>query len=126
MNFMDRKGQSLVLFVLLLPIMIGMLAIVIDVGKMLYEKEHMDSVSEMVLEVALDGNMNLTEVKDLLRYNLEECDVEVIYNNGEYIVKSRTQVEGIFSKLFGFSGFTIYSESNGRIQDGKSYIIKQK
>ena len=40
---MNNKGQSLVLFVLLIPIILGIITLVIDVGKSLVEKNSINN-----------------------------------------------------------------------------------
>ena len=62
---MNRKGQALVEFVLILPILIFIVLSIIDIGRIMIMKNH--------LEVLIgDIDANTTSVKDL------EYDVEVI------------------------------------------------
>ena len=62
---LNNKGQSLVLFVLLLPIMLGIMALVIDVGNVFVKKNHIDNVIMMVMDVTLDKDLKQDEVEKM-------------------------------------------------------------
>ena len=59
---MNNKGQSLVLFVVIMPIILLMFVLVYDIGNAMYEKNKLSNVSYMVIDYALD-NMDTTQVK---------------------------------------------------------------
>lgn len=107
---LNRKGQTLVLFVILLPIMIGIMALVIDAGNAMYEKNHVDQVIEMSVEMFNSNKISFDEMKELLKNNLEGSSIEVVIDNDKINVKSSSYVSGIFSKLFGTQGFHIKSD----------------
>ena len=67
----DRKGQSLVLFVLLLPLILGIMILVFDIGNAQVEKNKTNNTIEMILEIALEDNLQTAEIQSLLRKNLE-------------------------------------------------------
>ena len=123
---LNRKGQSLVLFVLLLPIMLGIMALVIDCGNAMVLKSHIDHSLELVLEIALDKEMDDVEISNLLKYNLEGVNNKLIVSDKEIKIVSSTEYKGVFSKVFGFSFFPIQSEYVGSIQNGKVVIDKKK
>ena len=123
---LNRKGQSLVLFVLLLPIMLGIMAFVIDVGNAIYVKNDINNAILMVMDVALDKQMQQEDIEVLLHYNLEENQNIVVVRDDVVVIESKTHVKGIFSKLFGFEGFLIDSEYEGSIRDGKKVTNKKK
>ena len=60
---MNNKGQSLVLFVLLMPIILGIIVLVVDVGKSLVEKNSINNKIELVMEYGLEDNLILVSSK---------------------------------------------------------------
>ena len=50
---LNNKGQSLVLFILIIPMLIGIAALVIDVGNAYNQKNEMNNAIELVLEYGL-------------------------------------------------------------------------
>lgn len=140
---LNNKGQSLVLFIIFIPILLGIMALVIDLGNAISKKAEIDSVLELVLDYGLDSkeefleyeepeylNEELINWKDdlklLLNYNLNNIDSEVIINNNKLIISSDYYVEGIFSNILNIKGFKIESEYIGYIEDNEKQIEKIK
>ena len=51
---MNNKGQSLVLFCLVIPIIVGVIVLVVDAGNALIKKNSLDNITEVVLDYGLD------------------------------------------------------------------------
>ena len=52
---LNNKGQSLVMFIILIPIFLLIITLVYDVGNALYEKNRLSNTSYMVIEYGLDN-----------------------------------------------------------------------
>ena len=125
---LNNKGQSLVLFILIIPIILGIMVLVIDLGNALTKKNEIDKSIEFVLEYYLSDNnwetiyqknnnsIGVNALEVLLEYNLK--DIEPIINTSDelIIIKVETDVEGIFSKILNIKGFKIESEYNGYLE----------
>ena len=73
-NKNDNKGQALIEFVLILPILIFMLLAFIDIGKMIILKNHLESLLS-------DINIKTESIKDLeyeIKFTREEKGEEVV------------------------------------------------
>lgn len=122
---MNNKGQSLVLFVLLLPIMIGIIALVFDVSMIINQKQEQESVLEMTLQYSLEEeNIEKEQIEELINKNLENANVEVTFKEESIYIEVQDEVDGIFSKLLGFSKFQIKSKYQGYIEQEKKKIEK--
>lgn len=143
MKKLNNKGQSLILFIIFLPILLGIMALVVDVGNALSKKSEQDNVIEYILNYGLETgevffknndeyyyNEELVNWKDdlkiLLDYNLENSNNEIVLNEKEIIIKSKSYVEGIFSNILNIKGFKIESEYKGYIENDKKIIQKEK
>ena len=87
---MNKKGQALVEFVLILPILIFIVMAFIDVGRLMIMKNHLESVLGSV-------DIDTTKVED------KEYQIELTKNsNGEVELKSCIEVmtPGL-DKIFG-------------------------
>ena len=51
---MNNKGQTLVLFVLILPIIVFIMLLVIDVSNMFITKQELNNINKIVLNYGLD------------------------------------------------------------------------
>ena len=137
MKNLNNKGQSLVLFVLFVPLLLGIMALVVDLGNALVKKSEIDSVVEIVLESELkntyiddstlnniDNNTRISNIEVLLDYNLELGDYSVLVNDDVIVIKVNTYVEGIFSRILNIRGFKVISEYKGYLES--TYIEKIK
>ena len=123
---MNNKGQSLVLFILMIPILIGIIALVVDLGNAWVEKNKLDNITEIVLEYSLEENeIEEKKVEELMNYNTNKKNSNITINNNVITIETKTYTEGIFSKLLNIPGFKIISKYKGYIKDNKSVIEKE-
>lgn len=145
----NNKGQSLVLFILLIPILLGIMALVIDVGQAFNQKNELDNTIEFILDYALSSpdttnkqsdkapfeesnpnQVNLesrkTDIEVLLNYNLKNNNNKLQIKDNIITITSKTYVEGIFSNIINMKGFEIESEYKGYLQDDKKVIERIK
>lgn len=122
---MNNKGQSLVLFILIIPILIGIMAIVIDCGKVFLCKNRQENVLTLALEYGLTGEKN-TVIEDILDKNFDDGEHKVVWNGDKVSIVVHEKVNGVFSSLFGFSTFDVVSQYQGSVIEGKKRIEKVK
>lgn len=140
---LNNKGQSLVLFIIFIPILLGIMVLVIDLGNAISKKSEIDNVLELVIDYGLEKgeafleyeepeylNEDLINWKDelnlLLNYNLNNIDREIVINNKKLIISSDYYIEGIFSNILNIKGFKIESEYIGYIENNEKIIKKNK
>ena len=85
---MNNKGQTLVIFVIILPILLIMLTLIIDLGFMYIEKRNIennvyDSV-EYYLENIAEEDIN-NKVNKLLDKNIKDIDKLIINDEEEFV-----------------------------------------
>ena len=104
---LNNKGQSLVLFVILIPIFLGIMVLVIDYGL-----DNMDKADV------------LNDMKELAKLNNEKFSFEINFNDMEFYVNSSYYVNGIFSNIFKMKGFLVKSKYKGYKELDKKIIKK--
>jgi len=122
----NRKGQSLVLFVLMIPILLGIMALVLDVGKVFNQKNELDNITEFVLRYGLEDSISEEELLKLMNYNTKKEISQVVIREDEIWITSNVYVDGIFSSILGFDGFFVKSEYKGYWDGDKKIIEKVK
>lgn len=88
---MNNKGQSLVMFVLILPLIIMFLALLINSGVSYYNKTKVKGSIESNLEIILKKDIrDINRIKKVMSKNLpnEEFDIKIIDNKINLIVKT--------------------------------------
>lgn len=86
---MDKKGQSAVIFIILIPVFLIITAIVVDMGINSYNEKKLKNVTEDVLEVLVESEkLEVEELKKSAVRIYEDNDIgceylyiEVLYDN---------------------------------------------
>lgn len=123
---MDSKGQTLVIFVLILPILLLLFALIWEVGNLgitinKYETEIKDTI-EYGLNHLDDENLE-NILTNLLKANLEG-DINVEINNQVIKVNVKQKYDALFNNLLN-NRFDIDLNYNGYIENNKFIIQKE-
>lgn len=109
---MNNKGQTLVIFIILLPIFCILLGYVVDQCYMLSQKNSLKNISQIICEYALDTNRTEDEIRQLALENdkgIKNIDVE--YFDSEVRVLLTKKAKSIFSKLIGKDEYLVEVKS---------------
>lgn len=123
---MNNKGQSLVLFVLLLPLLMMIIALVFEMGRMQLIKNEYKSASHEAINYALkhlDDTDVLSRTKRLLEANVSG-NSEVMIDNQKVEIHVYTTVPGVFTFLIS-DAYQVDLTYVGYISDGKFKIIEE-
>lgn len=126
---LNNKGQSLVLFILIIPILLGVMVMVIDIGNVIYRYQDIENINKIVLDYGLDhvGDDNLVyEMENLVLENNEKIDTNISIGNDKIEINSTYYVDGIFSNIFNTKGYLVKSKYVGYKDNDKKKIMKIK
>ena len=123
---LNNKGQSLVLFVIVLPILLLIVILVIDIGKALVLKQELKNISNIVLDYGLD-NLDKEEIKfelvNLVELNNNEIDnVNINIDDSKIYIELSEDVKGTFSGIIDISVFNVETSYVGYIKDNNKVI----
>lgn len=123
---MNNKGQALVVFVLVLPLIILIIAGVMEMGNLSLTKNEYENSIIDTINYGLD-NLDKENVKEkmmtLLDKNISGTkNIEI--SDGVIKVHVTSNLDGMFSKLFK-SQYDINLTYKGSITDGKKKILKE-
>ena len=122
---MNKRGQTLIIFVMLIPIILTIAALVIDVGLLYYKKnEYTGIVEESIKEYFKDED--LTSALETLTLNGVSLDDVLVSATDETIsVILDTKVDSIFGKVIRINDYEIKIARVGT-KDKERVIIKKK
>lgn len=98
---MNNKGQVLVLFVIMLPIIIFILFIVVDIGNIYLKKTEVCDITYNAISYLKDGKTN-EEVVNLIKENNKNIKVSIDNN----IITSKLKVKSTI-KLYDLNIFEV-------------------
>lgn len=88
---LNNKGQSLVMFVLIIPIFLLIITLIYDVANAIYEKDRLSNTIWIAIDYGLDNINDITkeELNDMIISNDDGLNyIDVIVNDNEIIVKT--------------------------------------
>ncbi len=123
---LNHRGQTLVFFVLLLPVLLLVLGFLIDIGNLHIQKRKVDHAITNALEYGIEHRDDLTletDIRKLLILNLKTVDQLNIIITEDYITISITKkIEPIFPFLYSKEDTNITIQK--RISENRK-IIKE-
>jgi len=84
MRLLNKKGQALVEFIIILPIFVMMLLCIIDIGKIIFFQNRLEGKMEDVITLYKNENTYDYILKELQKDD-EDIKLEIANDNNEYI-----------------------------------------
>ena len=113
---MNKKGQTLILFVILIPILVTITAVVVDVGTLEFTYQKLKGiVDESIKEYYLKDGKNSME--NTLKYNdLSKELYEISESDNEVNVYLTYEMDSIFGRLINIPSYEIIVNRKGRVE----------
>ena len=103
--FMNNKGQSLIVFVLFLPIIIFFLALFIDASLMMLEKNRISSIIKDNMQIALNKDIkDYDKIKKAILSNDEKLTVNVLVTD-ELRINVTDKKKNLFGNILKFEWY---------------------
>ena len=121
----NNKGQSLVMFVLIIPIFLLILTLVYDVGNAIYEKDRLSNTNYLTIEYGLNNIDTVTEndLKNLIEQNTSNLKyIYVTIEENQIEIKMEKDAKCIIGKMFNFNLVKIISHYKGKIINNQKEI----
>lgn len=120
---MNKRGQTLALFIIFIPIFIGLAALVMDTGLVISKKAHLKEVTKTAINAYFNKKMDEEKIKDLLIKNEISVDNLVLeIENNKIMINNEIDVDSIFGGLIGIKEYKIKLKLTGYQDNGKIII----
>lgn len=121
----NNKGQSLVMFVLIIPIFLLILTLIYDVGNAIYEKDRLSNTNYLTIEYGLNNIDTVTEndLKNLIEQNTSNLKyIYVTIEDNQIEIKMEKDAKSKIGKMFNFNLVKIISHYKGKIINNQKEI----
>ena len=127
MKKLTNKGQSLVIFVLLLPVIIVVIAFIIDYGMLNVSKNKLDSTNKILVNYGMKNIKDVTNEKivNLIRLNdsdISKYDIKIDNENKEIKITLYKSINSFSYKIIKKDEYEIKSVYEGYIKNNKIII----
>ncbi len=126
---MNNKGQTLIAFVIILPIFILFLAFIVDTGLLLKEKSKLNGSTKSIIQSLYQKRFEShfqEQTIDLFKKNeipTENLNLEV--KNDTITVTNDYEIESIFGKIIGIKQYKVHLNITFQIEKDKLTIKKE-
>jgi len=126
---MNNKGQTLVLFIILLPVILILLALIINLGSTSIQKRKLDIIVKNIVEDNMDNlnDTNITEQIDLmLKNNIDKFEERnIIITSDSLKVSVTIKLNNIFGNILNNEENIYQISYKGTIDNNKVKIVRR-
>lgn len=110
---MNKKGQTLLLFVIMIPIFLGLCALVIDVGSIVLANTKLREVSKTIINDVM-GDASIGEIQNLyLKNDIPVENLEVEIGEDQIKVQNEYEIDSIFGSIIGLDTYKVKVDITG-------------
>lgn len=121
---MNNKGQTLVVFIIFIPVIILLMAFIVDTSLMYIAKSKLNDLSKTILKEIYDIEDKNNKVEELLNVNeinYNNYDIEI--NDNKVKLTIEEEIDSVFGSMIGNESYTIKSEVTGYKENDKFKFI---
>ncbi len=108
---MNNRGQVLIIFVLLIPLLILFLAFVVDNLYIAYHMSKLTQINNLVLKDAVRMELTTDEIEDYIYQNDQEITIKLLVKTDNHIaITLEKRIKSIFGRIIGEEYYTIISK----------------
>lgn len=126
---MNKRGQVLVLFVVMFPTIFLLIAFFLENMLITGEKNKLDNLNELVMEYTYQNisNVGLYDgVLDLILHNDKNVTVEFFeVSDNSFEISLTKNVDSFFGKIIGIKTYEVNSDYSANIESDK-FIMNKK
>ena len=127
---LNNKGQTLILFVLMIPVLLFVMILVIDMGNLMVEKQKLNNINYIMIDYGLS---NLTKedleeyIYNYLKLNDEKIDkIKVTKTDNDITINLGKKESSMLGHILNLKEVEIISSYKGSIIDDKKVIERLK
>ena len=104
---MNKNGQTLILFVIMIPILLGLCAFVIDVGSIVLANTKLREVTKTIISDVMD-DASIDKIQSLyLKNDIPVENLEVEIKEDEIRIQNEYEIDSIFGSIIGFDTYKV-------------------
>lgn len=121
---MNKKGQVLILFVLIIPILMLLSTYIVDNVYITYNKNKLNQINELIIEDVSRGNLEIDDIEEYINKNDKDIKIKYIYlGDDEVQIILKKDIKSLFGKIIGQDSYSLTSDKKVKMEpkDGPLY-----
>lgn len=108
---LNNKGQTLIMFILLIPFILVIMALVIDTSFVYKEKIKFQSVTKTIMKTTYE-NKDATDFNDKIinlykKNGIYTNNIVIIVNSDSVVIKNQAKVKSVFGNIIGIKNYEV-------------------
>lgn len=122
---MKNRGQALILFILLLPLLLLILTIILNIGLTSIEIKKTDNKIKQIIEDSLNNDLEESKINQLIMTNLDNIiSKEIIKQNNTLEIKIIRKIEVLYPSIINYN-IKNYEVTYKGIKEDKIKIVRK-
>ena len=123
---MNKNGQTLILFVIMIPILLGLCAFVIDVGSIVLANTKLREVTKTIISDVMD-DASIDKIQSLyLKNDIPVENLNVSFEEDEIEVNLTYSVVALFGRIVGLETYDVNVHRVGKLSNDEVIIEKKE
>ena len=122
---MNNKGQTLALFIVILPILAMLVVFIYDIGRMTLLRSELDDINYMAISYGLDNisSIDNNKLEEIIKKNKNDIDkISININDGKIEILLEDNIKNNFKILSNTNMFKVKSSYYGYLNEDKKII----
>lgn len=108
---LNNKGQTLIMFILLIPLILVIMALVVDTSFVFKEKIKFQSVTKTIMKTTYE-NKDATDFNDKIinlykKNRIYTNNIVIKVNSDSVVIKNQAKVKSIFGNIIGIKNYEV-------------------
>lgn len=108
---LNNKGQTLIMFILLIPLILVIMALVVDTSFVFKEKIKFQSVTKTIMKTTYE-NKDATDFNDKIinlykKNGIYTNNIVIIVNSDSVVIKNQAKVKSVFGNIIGIKNYEV-------------------
>lgn len=129
MNRLNNKGQTLIMFIILIPVTIMLMALIVDSSYLYIKKTKLENTTANIIEnlyLKKDDENIIALVEELYNKNdIQTKKLKVDIQNDYFKISNEYKIDSIFGSIIGLKKYDVKVSLKGYYENDKVKVIKE-
>lgn len=129
MNRLNNKGQTLILFIILIPVTIMLMALIVDSSYLYIKKAKLENTTANIIEnlyLKKEDENVIALVEELYNKNdIQTKKLKVDIQNDYFKISNEYKIDSIFGSIIGLKKYDVKVSLKGYYENDKVKVIKE-
>jgi len=114
---MNKKGSALIFFIFLIPVIIGVIAFVVDTVIITKEKAKLDSITKIIIQEIVEKDLSEEEAKKLfIENNISVDNLKITMTSERIVIENHYTIDSIFGRLININEYTVRTKIENKVE----------